>query len=140
MAEKEKREKSKLMQVLTKEYRWENLVLALLVLVGIVISILILTNVLTIDQSFPVLGQGNVGKVFAWILLSISILGLLLVLYPFIVPALPELKKVSWPHAGKFFRTFAKVMIFTIFLTLILFLFDLVGTEIQSQITTWRES
>ncbi|MDR2828272.1 MAG: preprotein translocase subunit SecE [Acholeplasmatales bacterium] len=136
---KEKKEKSKLLEVLTKEYRWENLILAVLVIAAIILSSLILTNTLTIDPNFPVLGQGVAGKVFAWVLLGIAIIGLLLVLYPFLLPAVPELKKVSWPKGLVYLDLAIRVFVFTILLTAILFLFDKAATEIFKWIKTWGD-
>jgi len=140
MAKKEavKKEQSKLLQVLTKEYKWENLLLAILVLAGIIISVLILTDVLAIDETFPVLGYKNTGKIFAWVLLGIAVIGLLLVLYPFIGPALPELKKVSWARGAKYWKTALTVFVFIIIVTLVLFLFDYVGVQIQKVVNDWR--
>jgi preprotein translocase subunit SecE len=137
---KEAKKKSKLLEILTKEYKWENLILALFVLAGIVISTLILSGVLTIDPSFPVLGVGKVGKIFAIVLLVISILGLLLVLYPFVSPSIPELRKITWPSRPKYFKTFLQVIVFIVLITVILFLFDYVGTKVLQLITEWRNN
>jgi preprotein translocase subunit SecE len=137
---KEAKKKSKLIEILTKEYKWENLILAVFVLAGIVISTLILSSVLTIDPNFPVLGNPTVGKIFSIVLLIISILGLLLVLYPFISPSLPELRKITWPNKSKYFKTLAQVLAFIIIVTVILFLFDLAGTSVIKLINEWRNN
>lgn len=76
-------QKSKLMEVLTTEYKWENLLLGFLAVASSALSMMIINKTLKIDASFPILGTGNNGVIFAWFLLAISIIGLLLVLFPF---------------------------------------------------------
>ncbi len=137
MAIKQKTEpKGKLIEVLTKEYRWENLLLGVLAIVSAALSVMILThnNLLTPpDDSFPVIGGDNF-FIFAWVLLAISVFGIVLVVYPFFIPAIPELKKISWAGWHKFLDNSVRVIIFLIILTGFLLLFNfliirlLVGT------------
>ena len=136
--EKEKKQKSKLLEVLTKDYKWENLLLIFLSIAALVVAMLIILDVLSIDENFPVLGQGNNGKIAAWVLLIISLLGVFLFLYPFITPAIPELRKIAWPTGMKFVKIATKVFIFIIIITTILSLFDLLGLKIISIIEEWR--
>ena len=124
--EEEKKEKSKLIEILSKDYKWENLLLGILALVASVISILIINKTLTIDSAFPVLGKGKNAIIFASFLLVISLLGLILVLVPFFIPAWPEVKIISWPKWAKFMENTAKTMLFVVVLTLSLLLFDYV--------------
>ena len=93
---------------------------------GKLISVLIINKTLTIDSAFPVLGKGNNAIIFASFLLVISLLGLLLVLVPFFIPAWPELKIISWPKWAKFMENTAKTLLFVVVLTLSLLLFDYV--------------
>lgn len=126
MAKKKRDEeqKSKLMLVLTKDYKWENLLLGLLALVAAILSVMILNGTLKIDSAFPVLGKGKNGIIFASFLLVISLIGLFLVLLPFFVPAMPELKKISWSTWPRFLEDTLRVIVFVTFLTLTLLLFD----------------
>lgn len=123
--QKNKQEKSKLMEVLTNEYRWENLILGFLALFAIALAIMIIKGSLNISESFPIIGKGKNGIVFAWFLLIIAIFGLFLVLFPFFYSAFPELKRISWPRHKKYWDAAIRTFIFTILLTLILLLFDL---------------
>lgn len=127
MAIKQKTEqKSKLIEVLTKEYRWENLLLGILAVISAALAVMILTgsSLLTPpDDSFPVIGGSNF-YVFAWVLLVISIFGIILVVYPFFLPAIPELKKISWAGWKKFLDNSTRVIIFLVILTGFLLLFD----------------
>lgn len=117
-------EKSKLMEVLTTEYKWENLLLGFLAIASAALAAMIINETLKIDASFPILGTGNNGVIFAWFLLVISLIGLLLVLFPFFAAAFPELRKIAWPTRRKFIENSAKTLVYLVILTLILFLFD----------------
>lgn len=122
--QRDEQPKSKLIEVLTTEYRWENLLLGILALTAAAIAALILTKTLNINDSFPVLGKGNNGVIFAWFLLIISLFGVFLVIYPFFVPAWPEMRKITWPTAKKFWENVLRTVIFTGILMLMLLLFD----------------
>lgn len=122
--ERDKQEKSKLMEVLTTEYKWENLLLGFLAIASSALAAMIINKTLTIDASFPILGSGNNGIIFAWFLLAISLIGLLLVILPFLQAAFPELKKISWPSKKKYLENTAKTLVYVAVLTLTLVLFD----------------
>ena len=132
--QKEQVPKSKLSEILSKEYKGENLLLGLLAMVSMTLSIMILSGTLEIDPNFPVLGQSPADKIFAGALLAISLFGLVLVLFPFVSPAWPELRKISWPKWAVFLDNALRVLIFTIFLTLLLFFFDWAISEIFRRI------
>lgn len=125
--QKQVEEKSKLLEVLTTEYKWENLLLGILATVSGALSLMIITGntLLQIDQDFPVLGQGNNGLIFAWVLFAISIFGLILVIYPFFLPAIPELKKITWPTWPKFLDNAVRTLIFLFFITGAILLFNI---------------
>lgn len=121
-------QKSKLLEVLTTEYKWENLLLAILAILSAALSLMIISGsvLLRIDPNFPILGQGNNGIIFAWVLFLISLFGLALVIYPFFVPALPELKKITWPTLPKFVDHATRVLIFLFILTGVILLFNFI--------------
>src|SRR5690554_6482524 len=111
--------KSKLVEILTTEYKWENLLLGILATLSTAFSIMILGGILVVNDTFPVIG--DYPMVFAGILLGISILGLLLVIYPFFIPAVPELKKMSWANWPTMLDASARVIIFVLAFALIFF-------------------
>ena len=127
MAIKQKTEqKGKLIEVLTKEYRWENLLLGVLAIISAALAVMILTknSLLTPpDDSFPIIGGDNF-FIFAWVLLIISVFGIILVVYPFFIPAIPELKKISWAGWRKFLDNSVRVLFFLAILTGFLLLFN----------------
>lgn len=117
-------EKSKLIEVLKNDYRWENLLLGLVAIFATALAVMIINKSLTISPDFPVLGHGSNGLIFAWILLVISILGIILVIFPYVYASLPEVKRISWSHGKEYLDNTIRTFIFIISLTLVLFLFD----------------
>lgn len=130
--QKQTEQQSKLIQVLTTEYKWENLLLGILATISGALALMIISGntLLTINDDFPILGQGNNGIIFAWVLFAISIFGLILVIYPFFIPAIPELKKITWPTFPKFLDHAVRTLIFLFFLTGIIFLFNFLITNL----------
>jgi preprotein translocase subunit SecE len=130
--QKQTEQKSKLMEVITTEYKWENLLLGILATLSGALALMIISgnSLLQINSNFPVLGQGNNGIIFAWVLFAISIFGLVLVIYPFFLPAIPELKKISWPSFPKFVDHAVRTLIFLFLLTGIILLFNYLITLI----------
>ena len=122
--QRDKQEKSKLMEVLTTDYKFENVLLGFLAIASSALAMMIINKTLKIDQSFPILGTGNNGVIFAWFLLVISIVGLFLVIFPFLQAAFPEVRKIAWPTRRKFVENSAKTIVYLVVLTLVLFLFD----------------
>ena len=119
--------KSKLIEVLTTEYKWEYLLLGILATLSGALALMIISgnSLLQINENFPILGQGNNGVIFAWVLFAISVFGLILVIYPFFLPAIPELKKITWPTFSKFVDHSVRVLIFLFILTGVILLYNL---------------
>jgi len=129
MAIKEKNveEKSKLLEVLTKEYRWENLLLGVLAVISAGLALMIISgnSLLQINPNFPILGTEPNGTIFAWVLLVISIFGLILVIYPFFIPAVPEIKKIVWPNRPKFIDNAVRTLLFLFVITFVILIYNL---------------
>jgi preprotein translocase subunit SecE len=138
MAEKKKNEikKSKLVEILTTEYKWENYFLAFFSLIATGLSLLLITKTLTIDPGFPVLGEEIYGNIFSWTLLVLSILGIIIIVYPFVKNSLIEVKKIEWPKWLLFLENLIRVVIFTVIITVVLFLFDMLLDQIFSWFTS----
>jgi preprotein translocase subunit SecE len=130
--QKQVEQKSKLLEVLTTEYKWENLLLGILATLSGALALMIISGnqLLEINENFPILGQGNNGVIFAWVLFAISLFGLALVIYPFFLPALPELKKITWPTFPKFLDHAVRTLIFLLILTSFILLFNMVATAL----------
>ena len=124
MAIKDKQQKTqfKALNILTKEYKYENLLLGFVATIAIGFSTMVLTNVISISEYFPVIGKYP--KVFAGILLGISILSMILVLFPFVQPALSEMRKVTWPSMKNWWANNLRVFIFMFFVIAVLLVFE----------------
>ncbi|NLN50295.1 MAG: preprotein translocase subunit SecE, partial [Acholeplasmataceae bacterium] len=113
---------SKILDVLKTEYKWENILLAILASLALAFSLMIINGTLEVRENFPLIGKYPM--LFAWILFSISIIGIILVIYPFFVQALPELKKISWANWAVSLDAIAKVFIFVIIFAMLFVGFD----------------
>ena len=130
--QKQTEQKSKLLEVLTTEYKWENLLLGILATISGALALMIISGntILQINSNFPILGQGNNGVIFAWVLFAISVFGLILVIYPFFLPAIPELKKITWPSMPKFVDHAVRTVIFLFFLTGVVLVYNILITTL----------
>ena len=113
---------SKIKEILTTEYKWETYLLGFLSLVAIALGLLIFTKVLTIDASTPVIG--GYGDLFAWIVTIVGAVGFVLFAIPLFKPAVPELKKLSFPTFRVFIANATRVFIFIIVVALIFLLYE----------------
>ena len=113
---------SKIREILTTEYKWETYLLGFLSVVAIALGLLIFTGVLTVNASTPVIG--NYPKLFAWIITIVGAVGLILFAIPLFKPAVPELKKLSWPTMQVFLANSARVFMFIIILSLVFLLYE----------------
>lgn len=121
---KEKEEgKSRILEYLATEHKWENYLFVVVSLVTLVLGILILTGALVVKEDFPLIG--DYPKVFAWILVGFAGFGLLYAIYPFFKPAFPEFKKISWLSGKKFLANTIRVFTFLIIFTLLFLLYDI---------------
>ena len=125
MAIKEKNkevQKSKVVEILTTEYKWETYLLGFLSVVAIALGLLIFANVLTVSESTPLIG--NYPKLFAWIITIVGAIGLILFAIPLFKPAVPELKKLTWPTWRVFLANSTRVFIFIIVLAGVFLLYE----------------
>ncbi|HHX76192.1 MAG TPA: preprotein translocase subunit SecE [Acholeplasmataceae bacterium] len=116
---KDQVQKNKLLEILSTEYKGESLILGILATITAGLAIMIIGNVqgFHIPESFPVLGGSPNDMIFAWTVLVIALLGLALVVYPFFLPAFPELRKISWAGWSEFLDNAARVIIFVLIVT-----------------------
>ncbi|NLZ85387.1 MAG: preprotein translocase subunit SecE, partial [Acholeplasmataceae bacterium] len=108
---------------LSKEYKYENLILAILAIFAIVLGALIVAEILQVSPDFFLIG--GFPKVFAWILISLGVVSLLLVLWPFYRPSLVELRHVTGSKRSEFISNVVVVLIFVLFLVGVFILYDL---------------
>ena len=111
------------MSFLSKEYKYENLIVVIFALAAIVLGALIITGALVIDKNFFLFG--SYPMVIAWILVGLGVVSLLFVLYPFYKPSLDETKHIKGLKRSEFLLNIVRVLTFIIILALVFFLYDL---------------
>ncbi len=130
--EKQVEKKSKLLEILGKDYKWESYVFFFISLVVLMLGVLILTNTITISEDAFLIGP--ISNIFAWIMVAFGALALIYAVYPFFKPAVPEIKKVTWLKGRKYFGNVVRVFIFIIVLALLFLLYDMFITEVLASI------
>ncbi len=130
--EKNKEQKSRIWEILSKDYKWESYVFLLISLVVLILGTLILTGTLSVKENMPVIG--SYPKPFAWALVVASSFGVLYAIYPFFKPAFPELKRVKWLSKREFLADSIRVFMFLIIFALLFVLYDFFLMEIWSLI------
>ena len=124
--------RNKLLEVLSQDYKAENILLALIAIIAMAFSIMILSGELNIRDNYPLLGAYP--KVFAIILLVISILGLLVVLWPFYEPSIGEVRRITWAKPKELYQDLFRVFVFMIFFVFILLFFDIICRALYTKI------
>ncbi len=124
--------KSRILEYLKTEHKWENYLFLVVSVITLLLGILMLTDALVVKEDFPLIGKYP--DVFAWILVVIAGIGVIYALYPFFKPAFPEFKKVTWLTWGKFLGNAIRVFLFLIIFTLLFLLYDSFITQILARI------
>lgn len=101
---------SKIKEILSTEYKWETYLLGFISIVAIALGLLIFSKILTVDSDTAVIGRYP--KLFAWIITIIGGIGFILFAIPLFKPAVPEIKKLSFPSKNVFWANTARVFIF----------------------------
>lgn len=130
--DKVEKKQSRLASVFTKEYKHEWLILLILSLIAIVLGVIFLNNEfgLTLEEIYLI---GDYPDVFAWILIVLGVLSLLLSIWPYYKPSIDELKRVSWAKRGELLKNTAIVLLFSVAMALFFAVADL-GLNV---IETW---
>ena len=128
----DKPKRNKLLEVLSQDYRAENIFLALVAIIAMAFSVMILSNKLNIKDSYPLIGAYPTA--FAIILLCISILGLLVVLWPFFEPSIGEFRKITWARPKELYEDLFRVIVFMIFFIFVLLFFDVICRALYNRI------
>lgn len=133
----ETKKSNSILAIFTKEYKYEGLVLLFLSLIAIVLGSMVLigestggANGLSINKDVFLIG--DYPKAFAWILIILGAMSLVLAVWPFFRPSIAEIKRVSWPTRGTLFKNTAIVFAFIIIMSLYFLLADfLLGYLLQ---------
>lgn len=128
MAAKENK-KTGALAIFTKEYKYEGLILLLLSVVAIVLGAMVLIGESTSGASGLTINKnvfliGDYPKAFAWILVILGVMSLILAVWPFYKPSVSELKRVSWASRGTLIQNTATVFAFVLIMALFFLLSD----------------
>lgn len=121
MAEKKKKKENGILAIFTKEYKYEGLLLLFLSLIAILLGTMVLmgensSDGLPLSINKDVFLIGEYPKVFAWILIILGVMSLILAVWPFLKPSISELKRVSWAKKGDLLQNTAIVFAFIVIL------------------------
>lgn len=125
----ENKKANSILSIFTKEYKYEGLFLLFLSLIAIVLGAMVLigessggTYGLTIKKEVFLIG--DYPRAFAWILIILGVMSLVLSIWPFFKPSIAEVKRVSWPTKGDLFQNTAIVFAFVLIMALFFLLSD----------------
>ena len=119
---------NRIFEYLKEEHQWENWLFLFISIVTLVIGGLLLNGALVIRSDFPLFGENPL--VLTWILVGAGALGLLYALYPFLKPAFPEIKKITWLTMPKFLGNIVRTFVFISIFTGLFILYNDLCTEI----------
>ena len=121
MAE-QKEKKNRIAEVMNHEWKYENLILVVLALFAIELGVLLLTKHLTISSSAPIIGE--YWKVFAWVLVGMGTLSLLLAASSFYRPSFGEIKHITGLSRKEFLINIVVVVVFSLILAFLFVGYD----------------
>lgn len=126
MAVKEAKQekKNRVVEFIKSEHKYENLILAVLAIFAIELGVLLLNGSLVIPSGAFLIG--DYWKVFAWILVAIGAVSLILAVSSFYRPSLAEIKHITTLKKKDFFVNVIEVIAFSIVVALLIVLFDYV--------------
>ncbi|HEY8444539.1 MAG TPA: preprotein translocase subunit SecE [Bacilli bacterium] len=116
------KKQNRLLAVFSKEYKHEGLVLLILALIAIVLGVMLILGILTIPTEVFFLGDYQ--RPFAWVLLGLGVVSLILAVLPYYKPSVEEIKRVTWPTKGTMISNSLTVFLFTLILALFFALID----------------
>ncbi|MDD3171916.1 MAG: preprotein translocase subunit SecE [Bacilli bacterium] len=120
----DKKEKNNgVISIFTKEYKYEGIILLTLSLIALVLGTMVLIGETSSGSSGLVINEdvfliGDYPEAFAWILIILGAVSLILAAWPFYKPSISEVKRVSWPNRGDLFKNTAIVFAFILILSL----------------------
>jgi preprotein translocase subunit SecE len=130
MAVKKEEKKSRVLQAIYHEWKYENLILVVLALFALELGVLLLSGDLTISaQAFLI---GPYWKVFAWILVGLGAVSMLLAVSSFYRPSFAEVKHVSGLKKKEFLVNILTVFVFVIIVCALIIAYDSVIELVQN--------
>lgn len=121
MSEK-KEKKNRAAEVLLHEWKYENLILVILALFAIELGVLILCKDVTIAANAPIIGE--YWQVFAWILVGLGTVSLILAVSSFYRSSFTEVKHITGLSKKEFFVNIITVLVFSAILAFLFIGYD----------------
>lgn len=130
MAIKKEEKKNRVLQAIYHEWKYENLILVVLALFALELGVLLLSGDLTISsQAFLI---GPYWKVFAWILVGLGAISMLLAVSSFYRPSFAEVKHITGLKKKEFFVNVLTVFVFIIIVCAVIIAYDSVIELVQN--------
>ena len=130
----EEKKPNRLVTVFTKEYKHESLILLFLALVSIVLGSLFLSGDLSADGVFLI---GDYPVVFAWILIGLGALSVVLAIWPYYKPSFEEVRRIAWPTKGTIVQNSLTVLLFSLVMAVFFALADNLVKLILELFKSW---
>jgi preprotein translocase subunit SecE len=118
---------SKVIEILRKEYPFEQILLGILGLLVIVLGVYLIEGVrfqITLT-SWWIFNTATKRLLFSIFIVVLGTVSFFMAVWPFIVPSIAEMKKVTWPGQKAILNHVARVFGFIIFISLFFVLFDI---------------
>jgi len=118
-----------ILSIFTKEYKYEGIILLFLSLVALVLGTMVLIGINSEGSSGLVINEnvfliGDYPAAFAWILVVLGAVSLLLAIVPFFKPSISEMKRISWSTRATLLKNTAIVFAFILIMAIFFVLSD----------------
>lgn len=132
MAEEKKKG---ILSLLSKEYKYEGLLLLILSIITILLGVMILLGIssegaegLVVNENFYFIGEYPTA--FAWILIVLGVVAFVLAVWPYYKPSIKEMKKVTWPTKKEMLENTAVTLVFVVILSLLFVGYDVILNQV----------
>ena len=117
---------NKVMEIIKTEYKFENILLATLGLLVLILGVyLVEDDIFSLNQtSWWILDSEIKRTIFSIIVILIGFGSFFLTVWPFFVPSIAEMKKVSWPNKKTIINHSMRVFGFIFFLSAMFIAYD----------------
>ena len=127
--------KKSVLSLLSKEYKYEGLLLLVLSVITILLGVMILIGVSTEGESGLVVNEnfyfiGEYPSAFAWILIVLGVVAFLLAIWPYYKPSIKEMKKITWPSKKTMIENTVATLVYVLIVALLFVGYDVVLNKV----------
>ena len=127
--------KKSVLSLLSKEYKYEGLLLLVLSVITILLGVMILIGVstegaegLVVNENFYFIGEYP--SAFAWILIVLGVVAFLLAIWPYYKPSIKEMKKITWPSKKTMIENTVATLVYVLIVALLFVGYDVVLNKV----------